>query len=144
MGLFGVLDVSAAGLKVQQARLDVAASNLANSRTTGSSGGAYRPLEVVVHSSTHPLASAAAVNGGMTLPRPEVVGILEKSTEPSLVYDPGHPDANKDGFVRLPGVDTVGSMVDLESISRGYEANLRVFDVTRSLIERLLSIGGRS
>jgi flagellar basal-body rod protein FlgC len=144
MGLFSVLDLSAAGLSVQQTRLDVAASNLANARTTGSGEAAYHPLSVVVHSTSSDVANASASASGYALPRPEVVGIVEKPTAPSLVYDPGHPDANKDGYVRLPGIDTVGSMVELESISRGYEANLRVFDVTRSLIQRLLSIGGRS
>ena len=60
---------------------------------------------------------------------------------PRLVYNPGHPDADARGFVSLPGVDPIASMLDLISISRGYEANLRAFDVTRSLLQKTLDLG---
>ena len=60
---------------------------------------------------------------------------------PKLVYDPGHPDADERGMVSLPGVDPITSMLDLISISRGYEANLRAFDITRSLLQRTLDLG---
>lgn len=141
MGLFSVLDISAAGLKVQQTRLEVTATNLANSRTTAAAGTApYRPLAVVVHST---VAKGAVKAGTEVLPRPEVVGIVEANGAPSLVYDPGHPDANAQGFVTLPGVDPIASMVDVAAVSRSYEANLRVFDVTRSLLQRLLALGSK-
>src|SRR5262245_48128950 len=141
MGMFGVFDVSAAGMDVQQARLEVAASNIANARTTGSDGAAYRPLTVVVRSET--LQSAGVAGSPVTveqLPLP-LAEVVESGTAPKLVYDPGHPDADARGMVSLPGVDPVGSMLDLISISRGYEANLRAFDITRSLLQRTLELG---
>jgi flagellar basal-body rod protein FlgC len=142
MGLFGVLDVSSAGLRVERTRLEVAAMNLANSRTTGSGDAEYKPLRVIAHSVE--VSGAEALPESAALTMPQVVAIEAQDVSPHMVYDPGHPDADDKGFVRLPGVDPVSTMVDLASVSRGYEANLRVFDMTRSLIQRLLSIGGRS
>jgi flagellar basal-body rod protein FlgC len=140
--MFGVLEVSSAGMDVQQARLEVAASNIANARTTGVDGQAYKPLTVVVRSA---IAQAQGEAGTpMTLeqlPRPMVAEIVEQQVVPNLVHDPGHPHADERGMVSLPGVDPVTSMVELLSISRGYEANLRAFDITRSLLQRTLELG---
>jgi flagellar basal-body rod protein FlgC len=136
MGLFSVLDVSSAGLNVERTRLEVAAANVANARTSGNEHTGYKPMQVIAHS-----VVGADSHG---LPVPELVSIVPRSLEPQMVYDPGHPDADDKGFVRLPGVNPVESMTELVSISRGYEANLRVFDVTRSLLQRLLSMGSRS
>jgi flagellar basal-body rod protein FlgC len=142
MGMFGVLEVSSAGMDVQQARLEVAASNIANARTTQQNGGVYKPLTVVVRSA---IAEAQGPAGTATtlenLPMPSVAEVVEMNVAPKLVYEPGHPDADERGMVSLPGVDPVTSMLDLVSISRGYEANLRAFDITRSLLQRTLELG---
>jgi flagellar basal-body rod protein FlgC len=142
MGMFGVLDISSAGMDVQQARLEVAASNIANARTTGKDGATYKPLAVVVRSAIADAQGAAGspVTLGQ-LPMPVVAEVVQQNVAPKLVYDPGHPDADEKGMVALPGVDPVNSMMDLISISRGYEANLRAFDVTRSLLQRTLDLG---
>jgi flagellar basal-body rod protein FlgC len=147
MGLFGILDISAAGMDVQQARLEAASLNLANSNTTSPPGvEPYRPLTVVVHS-VKPGSAAALVGetqvGSTALPRPVATQMTAIPAEPRLVYNPGHPDADERGFVSLPGVDPITSMLDLISISRGYEANLRAFDITRSLLQKTLDIGSR-
>ena len=142
MGMFGVLDISSAGMDVQQARLEVTASNIANARTTGKDGATYQPLAVVVRSA---IAEAQGPAGTPTtvanLPVPRVADVVPMNVAPKLVYDPGHPDADARGMVSLPGVDPVSSMMDLISISRGYEANLRAFDITRSLLQRTLDLG---
>ena len=147
MGLFNILDISAAGMDVQQARLQAAALNLANSRTSTAPGAEpYRPLSVVVHSVSTPSVVATLDGAGdasETLPRPVVAQTVPTSVAPRLVYDPGHPDADARGFVSLPGVDPISSMMELISISREYEANLRAFDVTRALLQKTLDIGGR-
>jgi flagellar basal-body rod protein FlgC len=57
------------------------------------------------------------------------------------VYDPGHPDADERGFVSMPGVDSLSTMMELISVSRGYEANLRAFDVTRHLLQSTIDMG---
>jgi flagellar basal-body rod protein FlgC len=141
MGLFNILDISAAGLSVERARLEVGVTNLANAQTTSPPGGkAYQPLEAIVRSGSSP----QAVMGGAledTLPRPFVAELTPMTTTPRRVYDPGHPDADAQGFVSYPGIDPVTSMMDLVSISRSYEANVKAFDITRSLLERTLEMG---
>jgi len=136
MGMFSVLDISAAGMDVQQARLAAASANLANASSTSKPGApVYKPVSVVVHSV--PVSAA----GG--LPRPVVTGTAELDVPAHLVYDPGHPDADERGFVALPGTDPISSMLELISISRGYEANLRAFDVSRDLMQKTLDLGNR-
>lgn len=166
MSMFNILDISAAGMDVQQARLAVAASNLANSQTTSRQGSApYQPLTVVVRTSTAngtettapaPALQAAALQAAALqasngdgvdpvdlLPRPAVAATVALEAPPRLIYNPGHPDADSRGFVALPGVDPITSMMDLISISRGYEANLRAFDVTRTLLQKTLDTESR-
>jgi flagellar basal-body rod protein FlgC len=139
--MFGILDISAAGMDVQQARLEAAAANLANAQTTGQAGAVYQPLTVVVHSVLGKGAGSTDNLSADSLPRPVVTGTAELDVPPRLVYDPGHPDADARGFVSMPGVDPIASMLDLISISRSYEANLRAFDITRTLMQRTLDMG---
>jgi flagellar basal-body rod protein FlgC len=141
MGLLSVLDISSAGLDVQRSRLEVTAANLANSQTSSSSAAtAYQPLTVVVHA--HLPGADAAGSAENALPRPEVAGFAPLNAAPRRSYQPGHPDADAQGFVTYPGVDPVANMLDLMSIMRSYEANLKAFDITRSLLQRTLDLGG--
>lgn len=147
MDLFGVFEISAAGMSVEQAKLAVAASNLANSRTSKTADGTlYRPLSVVVQSAGGTRVDYAAVEASLrasALPRPIVHSVAQVDMPPRLTYDPGHPDADERGFVALPGVDTLSTMLELVSVSRSYEANLRAFDITRHLIQRTIDMGSR-
>lgn len=143
MGMFGILDVSAAGMDVQQARLEVTALNLANAQTTTTKDGAgYKPLTVVLRSSSG-YPSALGASSTSALPRPIVADVVQQEVPPRLVHEPGHPDADERGFVSMPGIDPIGSMMDLITVSRSYEANLRAFDITRTLLQRALDIGSR-
>src|SRR5215510_4607011 len=98
MNLFSIFDISAAGMSVEQQRLAVTVSNIANARTTKSvDGAAYRPLSLSVRSTTSFDETAAAVFGvsgirAADLPRPVVRGVVETDASPRMVYDPGHPD----------------------------------------------------
>lgn len=140
MDLFGVFDISSAGMSVEQSRLAVAASNLANSRTSaGVDGTAYQPLRAVVQATSYENVQAALA--AESLPRPVLQSVVPTEAPPRLVYDPGHPDADERGFVAMPGVDALSTMMDLISVSRSYEANLRAFDVTRSLLQRTIDMG---
>jgi flagellar basal-body rod protein FlgC len=148
MGLFNVFEISSAGMAVEQTKLSVAAANLANARTTRApDGSVYQPLAVMARSEVGEVSGAttfAAIEQQMTaaaLPRPVVTDIVPTNAPVKLLYDPGHPDANEQGMVAYPGVDPLGTMLDLLSISRSYEANLRAFDITRSLIQRTIDIG---
>ena len=144
MALSQVFDISAAGMDVQQLRLQVAASNIANARTTSAPGtAAYQPLAVVVRASLPDTAAAGGALLARSLARPFAQAIVPLNVTPKRVYEPGNPDADKDGFISLPGVDPISSMMDLLEISRSYEANLRAFDITRSLMQRTLDIGNK-
>ena len=145
MGLFSIFDISSAGMSVEQSRLAVEASNIANARTTKTADGTvYRPLSVLVQSSAPAGTFESAVLNAVdanALPRPGVVGMATSDAPPRLVYDPGHPDADERGFVAMPAIDPITSMMDLIAISRSYEANLRAFDITRNLIQRTIDMG---
>lgn len=144
MGLSQVFDISAAGMDVQQLRLQVAASNIANARTTSAPGTApYQPLTVVVRASVPNTTATGEALSADALARPFAQAVVPLNVAPKRIYEPGNPDADKDGFISVPGVDPIGSMMDLLEISRSYEANLRAFDITRNLMQRTLDIGSK-
>ena len=145
MDLFGVFQISSAGMSVEQTKLAVAAANLANARSSRAADGTlYQPLEVIVQSTAATsYADAEASLRAQSLPRPVVQTVEPTQAPPRLVYDPGHPDADERGFVAMPAVDTLSTMLDLMTVSRSYEANLRAFDITRHLIEQTIQMGSR-
>ena len=146
MSLFGGLDISASALTAQRLRMDVTAENLANAQSTrGTNGQPYRRKEVVLQEIPQggfgaQLASAMgpsrpAAPGGV-----EVAGIQEDQTPGKLVYDPGNPDADAQGYVRMPNVDTVAEMVDLISASRAYEANVTAMQAAKQMFTKTLDL----
>lgn len=146
MNLFSIFDINSAGMSVEQSKLAVAASNIANARTTKMADGSpYKPLAVMVRSAVgvgyQQAVESLATMSVQDLPRPVVAAVVTSESAPRLVYDPGHPDADDRGFVSLPAIDPVSSMLDLMAISRSYEANIRSFDITRNLIQRTLEMG---
>ena len=148
MGMFDALNVSATGLTAERLRMDVTAENLANAQTTrGADGRPYRRKEVVlseVQSGGFGSQLAKAVGAGSTSgSQPggvEVSGITQDQTPGKLVYDPGHPDADAKGYVRMPNVDTVAEMVDLISASRAYEANVTAMNAAKQMFSKTLDL----
>lgn len=123
-------DISASGLSAQRARLDLIASNIANVETTRTpEGGPYRRLRPV-------FASRTGNPGGV-----EIIGVVADARPPRRVYQPGHPDADGDGFVAYPNVSIVEEMVDLVSATRSYEANAAAFNAAKSMAQRALDLG---
>jgi len=120
------LEVSARGMSVQQSFVDVIARNIANAETTRlPDGGPYQRQVAVARSSggAGPLADVRA-----------------DDTPGPMVYDPGHPDANDEGFVRYPNVDVQTEIVDLMLARRMYEANATVFQAAKKMLKRALDI----
>jgi len=147
MGMFDALNVSATGLTAERLRMDVTAENLANAQTTrGADGQPYRRKEVVlseVSSGGFGSQLAKAVGAGSAGTQPggvEVTGITQDQTPGKLVYDPGHPDADAEGYVRMPNVDTVAEMVDLISASRAYEANVTAMTAAKQMFSKTLDL----
>ena len=152
MGLFDAIDVAGSGLSAERLRMDVTAENLANAETTRTANGQpYRRKEVILQeapngatfgsrlaSAMNPVAAAASsssTGGGV-----KVAGIAADPTPFRLKYDPGNPDANAQGYVRMPNVDSVTEMVDLISASRGYEANVTAIQTAKQMFSQTLNI----
>ena len=145
MGMFDALNVSATGLTAERLRMDVTAENLANAQTTrGADGQPYRRKEVVLQESpgsfgatlSQAMGSGAATSGGGV----QVAGVVEDQSPLKRVYDPGHPDADAQGYVSMPNVDTVTEMVDLISASRAYEANVTVMQTAKQMFSKTLEL----
>ena len=145
MDFFTAMEVSASGLSAQRTRMNVAASNLATVSTTETpEGGPYKRRDVVLSSETAPAAVSGAHAGGFEeeVQAVRVAAIQEDASKPRLQYDPGHPDANADGYVAYPNVNPVEEMVDMITASRAYEAGISVLGSAVSMAERALRIGG--
>ena len=146
MSLFGGLEISASGLTAQRLRMDVTAENLANAQTTkGANGQPYRRKEVVLQEIPQAGfgAQLSAAMGTGASKRPggvEVAQIATDQTPGKLVYDPGNPDANAQGYVQMPNVDTVTEMVDLIDSSRGYEANVTAMQSAKQMFTKTLDL----
>ena len=141
------LEISASGLRAQRLRLDVISSNLANANATRTADGEgpYRRRAVVFRSSPLELSFDQALRASghvRALRAVEVSGIVEDQKAPRLVLNPGHPDANADGYVGYPNVSVVTEMVDLMTATRAYEANVQAIRAMRAMGEAALRIGG--
>jgi flagellar basal-body rod protein FlgC len=145
MSMFGGLEISASGLTAERLRMDVVAENLANAQTTrGADGQPYRRKEVVLQEAPGSFgATLSSVMGGGARSSGggvQVAGVVEDSTPLKHVYDPGHPDADAQGYVTMPNVDSVTEMVDLISASRAYEANVTAMQAAKQMFSRTLEL----
>jgi flagellar basal-body rod protein FlgC len=141
------LEISASGLRAQRLRLDVVASNLANVNATRNATGTgpYQRRSVLFRST--PLEQTfdrvlGAAEHARALRTVQVTGIAEDQKPPRLEFDPGHPDANGDGYVAYPNINVVTEMVDLLTATRAYEANVQAIRAMRDMGHAALSIGG--
>ncbi len=140
MDLFTGMDVLSSGLSAQRTRMNVTSSNLANQNTTRTdAGGPYQRLDPVLQ--TTPLARPFrdALDGQIRGVR--VTALSPDQSEPRLVYDPGHPDANTEGYVAFPNINAVEEMVNLITASRAYEAGVSAMSSLKQMASHALSIG---
>lgn len=144
MSAFGAMDISASGMTAQRLRSDIIAQNIANVNSTrNGKGNPYKRRTVVFEEKTSntfndylSVASGSIGNGV------KVSKIVEDTETPmTMVYDPSHPDADEDGYVYYPNVNTVTEMTNLIDASRSYEANITAFNGTKSMILQALEIG---
>jgi len=133
MGDFSAIDISASGLSAQRKRLDAVAENIANAETTRTErGGPYRRKQVVFEE----MASRELGQQGVT-----VREVSEDARPPRMVYRPGHPDADANGYVAMPNVSLVEEMVDMISATRSYEANATALNATKAMARKALELG---
>jgi flagellar basal-body rod protein FlgC len=140
--LYGALGISASGMTATRMQMDVVAENLANAdSTTGPNGQPYQRKIVVLEQAGGSFADAlGSASAGRVSSGVQVSGIVSDPTPGQKVYDPGHPDADAQGYVTMPNVQPVTEMVDLITASRGYEANVQALNDTKQMFTRTLDI----
>lgn len=149
MTIFGGINTSASALTAQRLRMDVVSSNLANANTTRATvaedGTAipYRRKMVSLSPQGNSFSSylERAKGTGSNSQGVKASRIQEDQTPFKLVYNPGHPDANPDGYVEMPNVDPLKEMVDMMSATRSYEANVTAMNATKGMLMKALEIG---
>lgn len=134
--MFSAFDVSTSGLIAQRTRLNAISANLANMSTTRNEKGqaeAYKPRYVVFETDEQ----LSTPGGGAGV---RVASVEQSAEPPTLRYQPGHPDANGQGYVAYPNIDMTTEMVDALEASRAYEANIGVIEITKDLGQQSLRI----
>lgn len=146
MGYFNSLDTAASGLSAQRLRMDIISQNIANINTTRTEKGTPYRRKVVVFEERSPSGPFSEYLSEKS--RERIVGkgvrvarITEDGSAFKRVYDPGHPDADDEGYVQMPNVDAVTEMINMISASRSYEANVTSINTTKSMAIKALEIG---
>lgn len=151
MSIFHSMNTTASALTAGRLRMDVISSNMANADTTRANyvNGKWEPYRrktVVMEPKENSFSNYLNVAMGeqddlATGSGVKVTGIVEDRTPFQLIYDPEHPDADEDGYVRMPNVDPLREMVDLMSTTRSYEANVTVLNASKNMLMKALEIG---
>ncbi len=144
MSYFDSINTSASALTAETLRMDIISKNIANANTTRTANGTpYRRQVVVFQENKMTPFSSFLTNeiskynkGGV-----KVTAVIEDKSEFKMLYNPGHPDANEDGYVKMPNVDIMTEMVNMISATRAYEANITSINSTKNMIMKALDIG---
>ena len=163
MGIFYSFDISASGMSAERYRMDIISQNMANANTTRTENGKPYVRKVVTFQektdvknrnfshmldtafsnlSGRPIGctnSARLSNEGQGV---KIGGVYEDTwTQGTMAYDPSHPDADENGYVHYPNVNTITEMTNLIDASRGYEANTTAFEATKAIALKGLEMG---
>jgi flagellar basal-body rod protein FlgC len=138
MSLFSLLSVGASGMSAQRARAELLVENLANAETTRTpEGGPYRRKDAVFQTTKIDSPFASAFNSEMqSVSGVGISDIVVDTSDPELRYMPGHPDANQEGYVAFPKINTAEDMVDLMGAARSFEANVAAMSAVKDMIQR--------
>lgn len=144
MGLFDILNISASALTAERQRAEVTSANLANAETTHTdTGGPYvrqevvfsatnaSPFRTVLNHFGHSQSAAGSV---------ELTQVVNDTTPPVMRYEPGNPDADKNGYVAYPAINPVSEMVDLMGAVRAYQLNASAVSSAKQMIQQSLDI----
>jgi flagellar basal-body rod protein FlgC len=143
MSFFGAIDLAASGLTAERVRMDVTSENLANAQTTnGANGQPYQRQEVVLQQVGGGFGAqlAGALGQSGTPGGVQVAGVVSDPTPDQLIYDPGHPGANAQGYVRMPNVNPVTEMTDLISESNSYQADVTAMQTAKTMYSKTLDL----
>lgn len=167
MNLFGMMSTSGGAMQAERMRAEVVAANMANAETTRTaSGEPYRRQHVVfaanqavntnfldsLDSASGPITPMAnslnntvsdlptLASGAAVAPGVHIAAVVEDTSKPLKRYDPGHPDADADGYVSYPDINPVAEMVDLMGATRAYGLNGSAVQAEKSMITSALDI----
>jgi flagellar basal-body rod protein FlgC len=133
---FNIMNISATGLSAQRFRIELISTNIANSETTRTEKGEPYRRKVPVFQELVRNIRGRRENSGVI-----VKSVYEDPSDFRIVYDPTHPDADENGYVRLPNVNIIREMVDMINAQRAYEANATAINTTKAMITSALQIG---
>ncbi|HEY6557951.1 MAG TPA: flagellar basal body rod protein FlgC [Polyangiaceae bacterium] len=140
LGVFSALEVAASGLSAERTRMNTIAANLANARTTRTEqGGPYRRLDPVFEAVA--LEKFQSIDGERGVSQVKVSRIQEDQRPGQMVYEPGHPDANPQGYVEYPNVNAVEEMVNMITASRAYEAGITSLETVKQMARSAIDLG---
>lgn len=138
------LDIGASALSAQRTHLNVISMNMANIKTTRTlEGGPYQRKSVAFESTAVDTPFSKAMRDEMTrdLSGVRVTGIVNDNRPARLQYEPGHPDADENGYVAYPDINVVEEMANMITCMRGYEANASTIGTVKAMFNKALEIG---
>lgn len=146
MSMFNSINISTSALNAEKTRIDIISKNMANVNTTRSTGGMPYRRQMVVFEDNKPNSFENHLSKYKSKNKIDNKGvkirkIVEDDSPFKLVYEPGHPDADENGYLKMPNVDTVKEMVDLISAQRSYDANITAINSSKSMLMKALEIG---
>ncbi|MFC3909482.1 flagellar basal body rod protein FlgC [Legionella dresdenensis] len=129
--------IAAQGMDLEKLRIDIVANNIANQHTIqNKDGSGFTPLQVQAVAKPFADYLNNIETGGLA-----EINVTAQGLPPNKVYQPGHPLADKQGYLTYPGISTVDEMTTLLRASRAYEANIRIFNTAHSMYLQTLTIG---
>ncbi|MCG8514354.1 MAG: flagellar basal body rod protein FlgC [Halanaerobiales bacterium] len=143
--MFDAFNISSSGMTAQRLRMDIIADNIANADTTRTSDGSTYRRKIPIFQAKEELsfkkrlkATLGESAGGQGV---KVINISEDQSPFKLIFNPGHPDANEDGYVTMPNVNIVTEMVDMIDAARAFEANITALNTYKSMAMKAIEIG---
>ncbi|MGI6680574.1 MAG: flagellar basal body rod protein FlgC [Bdellovibrionota bacterium] len=141
--MFNSMEVLSSGLSVNRLRVNLLASNIANAETTKTEDGTpYKPKQLVQVAQTMKGSFSSSLDK-MSLAKPVAVAVVEDQGPSKMVYQPGHPDADENGYVAYPNINVVSAMTDLMTASRLYQANATALDTAKEMLRQAREIAIR-
>ena len=145
MGLFDMLSISASALTAERQRAEVTTANLANAETTHTDSGGPFVRKEVVFSASNMTPFRFVLNRLNRFGQPpagsvQLTDVVNDATPPVMRYEPGNPDADKNGFVAYPAINPVTEMVDLMGAVRAYQLNASAVSAAKQMIQQSIDI----
>jgi len=142
--LFTSMHISSAGMSAQRSRMDIVAENIANAESTKTRGGGpFRRSQVIFETVGQNSDFNSVFRGHLSHNGPQSVKVAEITKDPSpfnQIFDPSHPDADANGMVSMPNVNTIEEMVDMNSAARSFEANVTTMDASKRMFLKALEL----